>query len=166
MSNPTTETPADLPAVAWAARSCLALGAVSACFGLFVIVGWGYLNPLRFGPWFIGVGLAVWFAPGLAMLFGGWYLRERQRWAVPMAAAGTFWQAAAALTLEIGQFWFEPLSPILVLVGGVWLAALVVQGAQLRRAWVALRADATARHGFEVRPIGGEKKVEFPKPAE
>ena len=143
-------TDVGLPAVEWAARSCLALGAVSTFFGLLIIVGPGYLNPLRFGPWFIGGGLVVWFAPGLAMLFGGWYLRHRRRWAVGLAAAGTFWQAAAALTLEVGQFWFEPISPILVLVGGLWLAALVVQGANLRRASVALRADSAGRRGFEV----------------
>ena len=139
--------------VEFAARSCLALGAISTLFGAAMVIGPGYLNPLRFGPWFVGLGLIGWLAPGLAMLFGGWYLRARRRWAANLAAAGALWQFVAAAVLEIGQFYFEPISPILVIVGAVWLVALVALAVQLSRAAVALRADVRGRHGFEVRPI-------------
>ena len=133
-----------------AIRSTRTLGYVSALFGLVMMVVFGYFNRyLRFRPYFIGMGLLVWFVPGVLFLTASHFLRRRSRSAVVGAMAATAGQMVFAAAMFVGSLTVQPVSPVPVVLTALWVAALVQLMAHLRGSFESVRVDAEHVRGFE-----------------
>ena len=96
-----------------AIRSTRLLGVASVAFGLVMIVVFGYLNRfLRFRSYFIGLGMVVWFTPGVLFLTAAHFLRRRSRVAVVSAMVTAGAQALFAAAILVGSLTVQPVSPV------------------------------------------------------
>jgi hypothetical protein len=137
-----------------AVRSTRLLGLATALFGLVVVVAFGYFNRYqRYQAWFIGIGLLVWFVPGVLYLTCAGYLARRRRGAAVAGIALASVQAVCAAAAFLANFMLTPISPIPVVLTALWLAALVQLIVQLRRVAEDLGADAQYHRGFEPLPV-------------
>ena len=97
--------------------SVIVLSSLVTAAGVAIVVGPGYLNPLRFGRYFIALGTVCFFVPGLLGVVGGLFLRrERARWAWRSATAGVSLQLIVAAFGSVAQFFFSPISPVPLLL--------------------------------------------------
>src|SRR5215218_8948074 len=107
-----------------AQRSLRLLGIISALFGLVMIVAFGYLNrSARFGPFFIAMGLVVWFLPGVLMVTCWWYLNRRSRSALRAAQVMCAIQMLFAIALFALFLVLTPISPVPVVMTMLWALA-------------------------------------------
>ena len=133
-----------------AIRSTRALGVVSAVFGLVMMVAFGYFNRyLRFRPYFIGLGMVVWFVPGVLYLTAWHFMRRRSRAAVVSAMATAAGQAVFAAAMLVGSLTIQPVSPVPVVLAALWVAALVQLLVHLRRSLESVRLDTEHVRGFD-----------------
>lgn len=132
-------------------RSIALVAALVIAAGLAIIIGPGYLNPLRFGPYFIVIGTAGFFAPGVLTLVFALLLR-RERRPGPFAATllGLGWQIAVSLGLFLAQFYVTPISAVPLLLSGLWTLANSILLWRLVRAYGAIGSDADAVRGFAI----------------
>jgi uncharacterized membrane protein len=131
--------------------SVIVLSSLVAAAGIAVVIGPGYLNPLRFGPYFIAFGTVCFFIPGLFGVVGGVFLRrERARWAWRVATAGVSLQLVIATVGSIAQFFFSPISPVPLLLCFAWMLASALLVWRLKRISGAVGSDADAHRGFPV----------------
>lgn len=136
------------------ANSVVVLSALVAAAGLAIVIGPGYLNPLRFGPYFIAIGTACFFVPGVLGVVGGLFLkREHTTWAWFAAFAGIAIQCLVAAGGFVAQFFFTPMSPLPLILCAIWAAASAIVLWRLIRLFGAVRADANAHRGFVVDAI-------------
>src|SRR5690349_13347028 len=125
-----------------AIRSTRLLGIVSTLFGLVMVLVFGYFNRLqRFRPYFIALGLVVWFVPGVLYLTASHFMRRRSRAGVVTALASAAGQAVFAAALFVGTLTVQPVSPIPVLLTALWVVALVQLVAHLRGSFESVRVD-------------------------
>src|SRR5687767_9204017 len=109
-----------------AVRSMLLLGGLSAAFGLAFVISNGYLNPYTlYRRYFIAIGLAVWFLPGLAFVGCALLIRRGSRGAALAAIATAVVQGVMALGLLVASLTFPPVSALPIVLGVLWVAALV-----------------------------------------
>src|SRR3954467_1124359 len=131
--------------VSLAIRSPQLLGVVSSLFGLVVIVAFGYLNPYqRFGPYFITLGLLVWFAPGVIFIACAYLLRRRRRVGATLGIMTALFQTLCAAAILLGTCTLPPVSPIPIVMSVLWLAALGQLMLHLQRSLRTIRADTMA----------------------
>lgn len=131
--------------------SLVVLSSLVTAAGAAIVIGPGYLNPLRFGPYFIAIGTACFFVPGLLGIVGGLFLRrERARWAWMAALASVTLQLIVASGGFIAQFFFSPLSAVPLVVCAAWAIASAILLRRLTRLAGAMRSDADAHRGFVI----------------
>ena len=133
-----------------AIRSTRLLGVVSTAFGLVMVLVFGYFNRFpHFRKYFIGMGMLVWFIPGVLFLTAWWFMRRRSRAAVLTAMTTAGVQALCAASILVGSLKLQPVSPVPVLVAGLWVAALGQLLVHLWRSLESVRIDAEHVRGFE-----------------
>ena len=143
-----------------AIRSTRTLGIVSAAFGLVMMLAFGYLNRYpRFRPYFIGMGLIVWFVPGVLYLTAWHFMRRRSRAAVVSAMVTAGVQAVFAGTMFVGSLTLQPVSPVPVVLTALWVAALGQLIVHLRRSLESVRLDTEHVRGFEAFGSDPPKRV-------
>jgi hypothetical protein len=136
-------------ALSLAMRSTHILGIVSALFGLVMIVAFGYLNRYqKFGPYFITLGLVVWFAPGVVFVASAYLLKRRARAGAIAAMVMAMLQTLCAAAILVAVCTLPPVSPIPIIMTALWIAALGQLMLHLQRSLRAIRADTTATPGF------------------
>ena len=144
-----TPHPPDLVRVA--IRSIVVMGVLCAGFGLAFMVLFGYLNRFpRFRPWFLAMGMAVWFGPGVMYLACAYQMRRHSRGAATAALLTAAFQFLCAAALFVVTATFDPVSPLPLVLGVLWLVAL---GDSMRRLWWArrlLHAGVARTRGFDL----------------
>ena len=136
------------------------LGVVSGLFGLVMVMVFGYFNRLqRFRPYFIGLGLVVWFVPGVLYLAASHFMRRRSRTGVVTAMATAAGQGVFAAALLVGTLTVQPVSPIPVVLTALWVAALVQLIGHLRRSFESVRLDTEHVRGFEALGAHAPRRV-------
>ena len=147
MSEP---TPAESlrPAVSGA----LLLGVVAVSIGGYVILAGAVFNEFpRFRPYFLALGTAGFFAPGVVALAAGWLMRDGQPAGGRLGVAAGLWLAAVGLAGVGAQAVLRPVSLVPVLLCALLLAAGLALAWQARAAAKHLRAAGGGPRGFEVR---------------
>ena len=134
------------------ARSLTVLSGLVALFGAGLIVGPGYNNPLRFGPWIVAFGLVAFFVPGLLGVVAGVYLKRRAAWAWPLGVVSCVMQAMIAVAGFAAQFFLTPISAVPLLACAVWAIGVAFVCVELVRYRHAMRSDAGTTRGFEIDP--------------
>ena len=135
-------------------------GIVSTLFGLVMVLVFGYFNRLqRFRPYFIGLGLVVWFVPGVLYLAASHFMRRRSRAGVVTAMATAAGQGVFAAALLVGTLTVQPVSPIPVVLTAFWVAALVQLIGHLRRSFESVRLDTEHVRGFEALGADAPRRV-------
>ena len=135
-----------------AIRSTRLLGFCSAVFGFVFLMAFGYFNRYRiYAHWGVGLGLVVWFVPGVLLMVCAMQLRQRRRGAAVVAMLITSVHALFALAALVGSCTLSPVSPIPILMSALWLAASVQLVIHLRISLSLLEHDADRRKGFEVK---------------
>ena len=135
-----------------AIRSTLLLGAASVVFGLVMVLGFGYFNRLlRFRKYFIGMGMLVWFVPGVLFLTAWWFMRRRSRSAVITAMATAAAQALFAAAILVATLTVQPVSPVPVIMSALWAVALGQLLVHLWRSLESVRLDTGHVRGFDLR---------------
>lgn len=143
-----------------AIRSTRTLGIVCVGFGLVMTVVFGYLNRYpRFRPYFIGMGLVVWFVPGVLYLAAWHFMRRRSRAAVLSAMVTAAVQGLFAAAMFVGSLTLQPVSPVPIVLTALWLAALGQLVVHLRRSLESVRLDADHVRGFEAVGTGPPRRV-------
>jgi hypothetical protein len=138
-------------ALALAARSLFLLGYLSAGYGIFAMVAYGYLNRFeRFRLYFLGLGLLIWFAPGVLFVATGYLLNRRSRRGALIAMIVALFQSLCAAAMLFAFCTLPPISPIPIVMCVVWLAALGQLMLYLQRSLRAIDADVEHRPGFPV----------------
>jgi hypothetical protein len=134
------------------AKSTVHVSTLVAAVGLGIIIGPGYLNPLRFGPYFIAIGTICFFVPGVLGATGGLFLqRERRGWPWAMAIVGILMQLLVAIAGFGAQFHFSPISPVPLVLCATWAVATAILLWRLTRIRGAIEADADAHRGFVIK---------------
>jgi hypothetical protein len=140
-----------------AIRSTLVLGVVCTAFGVAYLVAAVLLNPhQRFRPWFLGMGVALWFGPGVVFVTCAYLMRRHSRGAATGALAAVGFQALCAAALLVVSATFEPVSPVPIVLCVLWMIADADCMRRLVAARRVLRAEATRTRGFEAvvaRPV-------------
>jgi hypothetical protein len=148
-----------------AVRSILLLGGLSAAFGLAFVITNGYLNPYTlYRRHFIAMGLAVWFLPGLAFVGCALLIRRGSRGAALAAIATAGVQGLMALGLLVASVMFPPVSALPIVLGVLWVAALVQIIIYLRRSLSVIRVDVALRPGFELTQAAAHAPARTPAP--
>jgi hypothetical protein len=143
-----------------AIRSTRLLGFASTAFGLVMVLVFGYFNRfLHFRKYFIGLGMVVWFVPGVLFLMAWWFLRRRSRAAVLAALATAGVQLLFAVAILIGSLTVQPVSPVPVLLCVLWAAALAQLVVHLRGSLESVRVDTAHVRGFEALGAPSPKPV-------
>lgn len=131
--------------------STIVLSSLVTAAGIAIVIGPGYLNPLRFGPYFIALGTVCFFIPGLLGVIGGIFLRrERARWAWRAATAGVSMQLVVGAAGFVAQFFFSPISPVPLLLCFAWMLASALLVWRLKRISGAVGSDADGQRGFQI----------------
>ena len=152
-----TRTPAD-ESLRLAIRSTLVMGVVCTAFGLIFIVLLAYLNRYeRFRPYFLAMGVGVWFGPGVVFLAAAYLMRRsHSRGAATGAMVTAGFQALCAAALLVLSATAEPVSPLPVVLGALWMIADVDCMRRLASARRLLGAGAERTRGFDAivaRPV-------------
>jgi hypothetical protein len=134
------------------ARSLIVLSGIVAIFGAGLVIGPGFNNPLRFGPWIVLFAMIAFFVPGLLGLVAGLYLKRRAAWSAPLGLASCVLQMLVAIVGVIGQFFLTPISVVPLLACAAWAIAAAFLAVELTRYRHALRSDAASSRGFEIEP--------------
>ena len=146
-----TDTPHPSDPVRVAIRSIVVMGVLCAAFGLAFMVLFGYFNRFqRFRPWFGAMGLAVWFGPGVMYLACAYQMGRHSRGAATAALLTAAFQFLCAAALFVVTATFDPVSPLPLVLGVLWLVAL---GDCMRRLIAARRflaAETTRTRGFDL----------------
>ena len=133
-----------------AIRSTRLLGVASTAFGLVMVFAFGYFNRFQhFRKYFIGIGMLVWFIPGVLFLTASWFMRRRSRAGVVTALATAGVQGLFAAAIFAGSLTLEPVSPIPVLVAALWAAALGQLLVHLWKSLESVRLDTAHVRGFD-----------------
>ena len=134
-----------------AIRSIVVLGVLFAAFGLVFVVLFGYLNRYqRFGPYFMAMGVGVWFGPGVVFVTCAYLMRRsHSRGAATGAMATAVFQLLCAATLLVLSATFEPVSPLPIVLGVLWIVALADCIRRLAAARRLLAAGAERTRGFD-----------------
>ena len=133
-----------------AIRSTLLLGVASTAFGLVMVLVYGYFNRfLQFRKYFIGMGMLVWFVPGVLFLTAWWFMRRRSRAGVLTAMATAGVQALFAAVAFVGSLTVQPVSPVPVVLSAVWAVALGQLLVHLWKSLESVRLDAEHVRGFD-----------------
>jgi hypothetical protein len=133
-----------------AIRSTKLLGVASVAFGLVMVFAFGYFNRfLHFRKYFIGMGMLVWFVPGVLFLTASWFMRRRSRAGVFTALATSWVQAIFAAAILFGSLTVQPVSPVPVTVAALWAAALAQLIVHLWKSLESVRLDRGHVRGFE-----------------
>lgn len=131
--------------------SVIVLSSLVTAAGVAIVIGPGYLNPLRFGPYFVLLGTVCFFVPGVLGIVGSLFLRrERARWSWRAATTGVALQMLIAAAGFVAQFFFTPLSPVPLLLCGAWAMASLLSLWRLVRISGAVGSDADAHRGFAI----------------
>jgi hypothetical protein len=143
-----------------AIRSTRLLGIVSTLFGLVMVLVFGYFNhSLRFRKYFIGLGMVVWFVPGVLYLTAWWFMRRRSRAAVLSAMVTAAVQALFAAAIFVGTMTVQPVSPVPVVMSALWAAALGQLLVHLSKSLESVRLDTEHVRGFEMLQTPAPRKV-------
>ena len=138
-------------ALTLAARSLFLLGYLSAGYGIFAMVAYGYLNRFeRFRVYFLALGLLIWFAPGVLFVATGYLLNRRSRTGAVMAMIVALFQSLCAAAMLFAFCTLPPISPIPIVMCAVWLLALGQLMVHLQRSLRAIESDAEHCPGFPV----------------
>lgn len=134
-----------------AIRSIVVLGVLCAAFGLVLAVLFGYLNTYqRFRPYFMAMGVAVWFGPGVVLVACAYLMsRSHSRGAASAALATAVFQLLCATTLVVLSATFEPVSPLPIVLGMLWIVALADCIRRLVSARRLLAAGTERTRGFD-----------------
>jgi hypothetical protein len=133
-----------------AIRSTRLLGVASTAFGLVMVFAFGYFNRFQhFRKYFIGMGMLVWFIPGVLFLTASWFIRRRSRAGVITALATAGVQGLFAIAIFAGTLTLEPVSPIPVLVSALWAVALGQLLVHLWKSLESVRLDTGHVRGFD-----------------
>jgi hypothetical protein len=161
----TSSSAVDRP-VAMALRSMLVLGVACTGFGLVFVIVYGFLNSFqRFQAWFIFIGTTLWLGPGVLFLICAHFMRRQRPAAAVFALATVAFQAAGAGILLAVTSTVDPISPIPIVLGVLWLIALADCARHLLRARRFLASGTERVRGFEmiapkpVLPIGPDEPV-------
>ena len=139
-----------------ATRSTFVLGVACTLFGLVFLVAFGYLNTYQlYRPWFVGMGLTVWLGPGVVFVACAYLMRRHSRGAATGALATAGFQFVAAATLLVASATFEPVSPLPLVLGVLWLVALADCMRRLVSARRFLAAGTDRTRGFELGAMPG-----------
>jgi hypothetical protein len=130
------------------------VAALSLVVGLGIVVIDGFLNPvLRHAIFYGGMGVVVFYGPGVLIAAGWWGLQRGQVRAIRAGQIGAAWQGVMAFA-AIGVFvWLGDWLP--VVAGVLWGILDFILVGQLGRAVPAAKAEASRRHGFLVEAPGG-----------
>ena len=158
-SEPTTPEPVRL-----AIRATLVLGVACTLFGLIFVVAFGYLNRYeRYRPWFMAMGVLVWLGPGVVFVACAYLMRRHARGGASGALAAAALQTLLAAALLVASMTFEPVSPLPIVLGVLWLIALFDCMRRLVAARRFLAAGTTRTRGFDladmprpVLPVAGQ----------
>ena len=133
------------------ANSVVLVSSLVAIAGIAIVIGPGYLNPLRFGPLFVLIGTVGFFVPGLLGATGGFFLRrERRRWPWRLALLGVAMQFVIAVAGFVAQFFVSPLSLVPLALCYLWASAAAVMLWRLWRVRGAVGSDPRGARGFVV----------------
>lgn len=150
MQENATATPSP-DATRLAIRSTFVLGAASALFGLVFLVLFGYLNTYQlYRPWFMGMGVVVWFGPGAVFVSCAYLMRRHSRGAATGALATAGFQVVAAAALLVASATFDPVSALPLVLGVLWLIALLDCMRRLVSARRFLAAGTSRTRGFDL----------------
>ena len=133
------------------ARSTRLLGLVSSLFGAVIIVAYGYFNRFHHArPYFMALGLIVWFAPGLVFLAAAHGLTQMRKSAASIGMLIAGFQSLCAAALLVAFCTLPPVSPIPIILCLLWLAALGQLMLLLQRSSRLIRVNVEHRRGFEL----------------
>ena len=148
--------------IATATRSVLVLGTVCTVFGLTFVIALGVFNTYqRFRPWFVLMGLTLWLGPGLCYLAAAYFMLRHRRAAATAALATTAVQAVGAAALLVASATLDPVSPVPIVLGVMWLLALADCMRHLVRARRFFESETQRIRGFEV-TIGPQPPTPLP----
>jgi hypothetical protein len=146
-----------------AIRSTRLLGVASTAFGLVMVFAFGYFNRLpHFRKYFIGLGMLVWFIPGVLFLTAWWFMRRRSRASVLAAMATAGVQALFAGAILVASLTVQPVSLVPVLVSALWAAALGQLIVHLWKSLESVRLDTGHVRGFDA--VAGPANAPAPRP--
>ena len=142
----------DRDPVQLAIRSIVVLGVLCAAFGLVFVVLFGYLNTYqRFRPYFMAMGVAVWFGPGVVFVACAYLMRRsHSRGAATGALATAAFQLLCAAALLVLSATLEPVSPLPIVLGVLWIVALADCIRRLLSARRLLAAGTARKRGFDL----------------
>lgn len=147
----TTTTTTSPDPVRLAIRSTFVLGVTCALFGLVFLVVFGYLNTYQqYRPWFMAMGVVVWFGPGVLFVACAYLMRRGSRGGATGALAAAGFQFVAAAALLVASAMFEPVSPLPLVLGVLWLVALFDCMRRLVSARRFLAAGTSRTRGFDL----------------
>src|SRR4051812_36965048 len=147
---PPRQNPADR-ALALATRSTLLLGLLSAGYGLFAMIAYGYLNRFeRYRLYFAELGLLIWFAPGVVFIAAGILLKHRRRAGAITSIVVTLFQSLCAAAMLFAFCTLPPISPIPIVMCVLWLLALGQLMLHLQRSLRAIAVDVDHHPGFAI----------------
>jgi hypothetical protein len=164
VGGPMADDPTAAPEpVRLAIRGTFVLGVACTLFGVVFLVAFGYLNRYQqYRPYFMAMGLVVWFGPGAVFVACAYLMRRHARGGASGALATAGFQFILAAALLVASATFEPVSPLPLVLGALWLVALADLMRRLVSARRFLAAETTRTRGFDlsatpraVLPLGG-----------
>ena len=115
-----------------------------------MVFAFGYFNRLlHFRKYFIGLGMLVWFIPGVLFLCAWWFMRRRSRAGVLTALATAGVQALLAGAILVASLTVQPVSPVPVVVSVLWAVALGQLMVHLWKSLESVRLDTMHVRGFD-----------------
>jgi hypothetical protein len=158
MTRPAETLPSESRPVALALRSITVLGVACVLFGLIFVIEFGLLNRFhRFRPVFTVMGVLLWLGPGVSYLTCAAMMRRHRHGAATMAIVTVALQGVGAAMLLAFSVTVSPVTPLPIILGVMWLAALVDCVRHLVRARRFLLNSAQRTRGFE--PLVPSKRV-------
>lgn len=146
----TDDSPSRDP-VRLAIRGTFVLGVACTLFGLVFLVAFGYLNRYQqYRPWFLAMGLTVWMGPGVVFVACAYLMRRQSRGGATGALVAAAVQFVFAAALLVASATFEPVSPLPLVLGVLWLIALFDCMRRLVSARRFLAAETTRTRGFDM----------------
>lgn len=143
-------TPARDP-VRLAIRGTFVLGVACTLFGLVFLVAFGYFNRYQqYRPYFLAMGLVVWFGPGVLFVACAYLMRRGSRGGATGSLATAGFQCVLAAALLVASATFEPVSLLPIVLGVLWVVALVDLMRRLVAARRFLGAETTRTRGFDL----------------
>jgi hypothetical protein len=140
-----------------AIRSLQTLGVACVIFGFLVVAGGAIFNPYHLYRWAFWIGgILLWLGPGVVYVVCIGPLRRHRLPALVVALITAAGQMLLAAGLFVANFFLTPLSPIPIVLSGLWVVALAQLLLHLGGGFAAMKIDANLeQRGFEplaVRP--------------